>query len=452
MPRATRREEAAKTRQMSAPTILIAAPKTDSGKTLVTLGLLRALRRRDLRVAGFKVGPDYIDPGFLTAAAGRPALNLDSWAMRLETLVAGMAAVGSAAEIVVGEGVMGLFDGAPDGTGSTADIAALFDLPVVLVVDAAAQGQSVAALIEGFQRFREDVAITGIVLNRVSGQRHADLLVGACEERFATPVLGWLAQDATLDLPRRHLGLVQASEHAALEAFIDGLAARIEGQLDVGRIIRQARTPSLAAMLDQLPPVPPLGQRIAVARDAAFGFAYPAMLAAWRDAGAELAFFSPLADEAPGETCDAVFLPGGYPELHAGRLAASGRFLAGLRRAAAAGGAVYGECGGYMVMGELLEDAQGQRHAMAGLLPVSSSFRQRRLQLGYRRLVLAGDGPLGAAGTAYRGHEFHYASQTAGDGEPFARAADARAADLGPVGYRSGRVMGSFLHLIDHEA
>ncbi|MFO1069974.1 MAG: cobyrinate a,c-diamide synthase [Geminicoccaceae bacterium] len=434
---------------MRTPAILIAAPASGSGKTTTTLAVLRALRRRGLRVGSFKVGPDYIDPEFHARATGRPCHNLDSWAMRFGTLAALLDAAGRDADIVVGEGVMGLFDGAPDGSGSTADIAALLGLPVVLVLDVRAMGASVAALADGFVRFREDVDVTALILNRVGSEAHDRALREALDARLSTPVLGAFPQLGGLALPSRHLGLVLAQEHGDLEAFLDGAAAAAEGALDLDRLVRLARPPSVATLHAEAVPVPPPGQRIALARDAAFAFAYAATLQGWRRRGAELVPFSPLADEAPDAAADAVVLPGGYPELHAGRLAGSGRFLAGLRAAAARGAFVYGECGGYMVLGEALVDAQSLRHPMAGLLPVVTSFAERRRHLGYRRIELLDGCPLGEAGTGFRGHEFHYACEIANHGVPFLRAADVRGHELGPVGCRAGSVAGSFLHLID---
>jgi cobyrinic acid a,c-diamide synthase len=196
--------------------------------------------------------------------------------------------------------------------------------------------------------------------------------------------------------------------------------------------------------------LPPLGERIAVARDVAFAFAYPHLLGDWRAAGADLAFFSPLADEVPPSDADAVYLPGGYPELHAGRIAAASRFRAGVEDAARRGALVYGECGGYMVLGEHLEDADGTRHRMLGLLPLATSFAARRLHLGYRRLAPLGGLPWSGALAA---HEFHYATILAeDDGDPLFDAATADGAPLGPIGRRHGRVMGSFAHVIDRMA
>jgi len=427
------------------PGLVIAAPSSGSGKTVVTLGLLRALRRRGVDVASYKVGPDYIDPRFHATASGRPCRNLDPWAMRPATLAR---LAGQRAELLVVEGVMGLFDGAADGSGSTADLAALAGWPVVLVLDVARQGQSAAAVLHGFRSFRADVSVAGVILNRVGSASH-EAMIRTALAPLGVPVLGAVPRSAELDLPHRHLGLVQAEEHADLDTFLDRTAAILAGAVDLEALQALARPARFAAT-----PVgfalPPLGQRIALARDEAFAFAYPHLLEDWRAQGAELLPFSPLADEAPDAAADAVCLPGGYPELHAGRLAGNARFLDGLRAAAARGAAVYGECGGYMVLGDALEDAEGTTHAMAGLLPVATSFARRRLHLGYRRAVALADSPLGPAGAVFRGHEFHYASVTSADtGTPLFRAADARGSDLGTLGSRRGTVFGSFLHLVD---
>jgi len=438
------------------PGLILAAPSSGSGKTVVTLALLRALRARGTRVASAKAGPDYIDPAFHAAATGRSAANLDGWAMRPETLARYIAATADDAELVLVEGVMGLFDGAnlpgrPD-AGSTADLAALTGWPVILVVDAAKQAASVAALVSGFARHRDDVNVAGVIFNRVGSWSHAqvldDALAAACPNITR---LGAVPRDARLDLPERHLGLVQAGEHRALETFIDGAAAVLGEHIDLDALTALARPP--AHFADDANPgcaVPPLGQHIAVARDEAFAFIYDSLLSDWRKAGGALSFFSPLADEAPAPDADAVYLPGGYPELHGARLAKADRFRAGLRDAAARGAAIFGECGGYMVLGRGLTDADGARHEMTGLLQLETSFAERRLHLGYREVSTRTDSPLGPAGTVFRGHEFHYATVTAEDNaSPLFTARNARGDDLGAAGISLGRVAGSFIHLID---
>ena len=439
------------------PGLLLAAPASGSGKTTLTLALLRRLRNDGVAVASVKAGPDYIDPAFHHAASGRPCVNLDGWAMRPETLAAALTFAGDGAELMLGEGVMGLFDGAPLrdaqglAAGSTAQLAALTGWPVVLVVDCGGMGASVAALAQGFAGFHPAVSLAGLILNNVAGARHEGLLREACEAAKLT-VFGALHRTAALQRPSRHLGLVQAGEDTDLEQFLNVAAAAVAG-FDLGALRAAARPARLAA--GQVPaPLRPLGQRIAAAGDLAFAFAYPLLLAGWRRAGAELLPFSPLHDEAPDAAADAVYLPGGYPELHAGRLAGNRRFLEGLRAAAARGAAVYGECGGYMVLGRGLEDAEGRRHAFAGLLPLESSFRAPQRHLGYRRATLAAAGPLGSQGAVFRGHEFHYARVLGDEGPAETALFTVAAADgmpQGSAGQRQGTVFGSFLHLVDRE-
>jgi cobyrinic acid a,c-diamide synthase len=290
------------------------------------------------------------------------------------------------------------------------------------------------------------VAIAGVVLNQVASERHRRMAADAVAA-VGLPVFGAIPRDAGLTLPERHLGLVQAGEHPALEAHLVRLAEMAERHLDLGAILDAARlvrpgSPGSAGR------VAPLGQRIALARDAAFSFVYPHVLAGWRAAGAEILPFSPLADEAPPAAADAVWLPGGYPELHAGRLAEAGRFRDGLRQFAETR-PVHGECGGYMVLGAALEDADGMRHPMAGLLSHVTSFARRRLSLGYRQATLLSDGVLGAAGTVVRGHEFHYSQVTVpGCDAAFARLVDGQGRDLGHAGSRRGTTSGSFFHAI----
>ncbi|MEJ1157185.1 cobyrinate a,c-diamide synthase [Prosthecomicrobium sp. N25] len=431
------------------PGLVIAAPRSGSGKTTVTLGLLRALRRRGLAVAGAKCGPDYIDPAFHEAASGRPSLNLDAWAMP-PALVAGLAgAAADGADLVVAEGLMGLFDGvpgAPGRSGSSADIAAAAGWPVVLVLDVSGQSQSAAALVLGCARYDPRIRVAGVILNRVGSPRHRRL-VGDAVEALGIPVLGSLPRDEAVTLPERHLGLVQAAETSGLDGILERMADFVEANTDLDRIVAAATASrldagSLAAAL------PPPGQRIAVARDAAFTFLYPHLALGWRRAGAELVFFAPLADEPPPAGCDVCWLPGGYPELHAGALAGASQFLAGLRRFAETK-PVHGECGGYMVLGRTLTDAAGVEHPMAGLLDVATSFARRRMTLGYRTATVLADGPLGPAGTVLKGHEFHYATVAdAGSDEPFAAVTDAYGAAPAPAGSRRGRVTGSFLHAI----
>lgn len=430
--------------------LIIGAPASGSGKTTVTLALLRLLSREGRIVTAFKTGPDYIDGAFHRAAgAGRPCYNLDPYAMRPETLAGVIRAGAEATELAVIEGVMGLFDGAANGDGSTADLAARLRLPVLLVLDAARQSQSAAALVHGFRSFRNDVQVAGVILNRVASTRHEALLRGALA-KIDMPVLAALPARDDLGLPSRHLGLVQAGEYDDLDLFLDRAADWLHRDLDRALLDNMIQ-PLAIDTTAVAQPLQPLGQHIAVARDEAFAFAYPHLLQGWRAQGAQLSFFSPLHDNAPNAAADAVFLPGGYPELHAARLAGNRHLMQGLHRAAQRGATVYGECGGFMLLGGGLTDAEGRDHAMAGLLPISTSFAKRKRRLGYRQITALADTPLGAAGSRFRGHEFHYSVQM-GETDPSAAlfaAQDATGADLGPTGCRQGSVFGSYLHLID---
>lgn len=433
------------------PGLIVAAPSSGSGKTVFTLGLIRHWTCAGVPVASAKVGPDYIDPAFHAAASGRPCLNLDPWAMRPATLALAVERLARASEIIVCEGVMGLFDGAGVREGSTADLAETTGWPVVLVVDAHAQAASAAAVVRGFATHRPTVSVAAVIFNRVGGERHAALLREACALDLANvAVLGCLPCAEGLLLPERHLGLVQAMEHPDLAAFLDRASALVAANIDTVALRALARPARFTAKHASGMPIPPIGQRIAVADDAAFAFRYPLVIEGWRSAGSEIRLFSPLADEAPMADADAVYLPGGYPELHADKLAGNARFMQGLRTAAQRGATIFGECGGYMVMGHGLLDAVGCRHAMSGLLPLETSFADRHLHLGYRDAKLVRGCPLGAEGARFRGHEFHYArTLREGPGEPLFACQDASGRTLGTTGLIAGRVMGSFVHLID---
>ena len=433
---------------MAASGLVISAPSSNQGKTVIALALLRAFRDAGVKVASAKAGPDYIDSAFHEAATGKPCYNLDPWAMAPDQLIRLAEHVSKDAELVVCEGVMGLFDGSISRKGSTADLATVLRWPVILVVAAQSMADSAAALVRGFACHRRDPTIAGVVFNRVGGERHETALRSSMAEELPDiPVLGCVGQLDDLALPSRHLGLVQALEHPALETFISKAAGAVSKAVDLDRLRRLATAGKTMASTAR--PRPPLGQRVAVAKDEAFAFRYAHTLDEWREAGAEVRFFSPLADEAPGEDCDAVYLPGGYPELHAGRIAMNETFMSGLRKAARSGKAVFGECGGYMALGEALIAEDGQTHSMAGLLPVVASFESPKRILGYRQAVLTADGPLGRAGAAFKTHEFHYSREVSRDGrDPLFRIRDAEGAELGVAGCRHGRVAGSFLHII----
>ncbi|SHK41453.1 hydrogenobyrinic acid a,c-diamide synthase (glutamine-hydrolysing) /cobyrinate a,c-diamide synthase [Bradyrhizobium lablabi] len=440
------------------PGLIIAAPRSGAGKTTITLGLLRALRRRGSHVQPFKCGPDYIDPAFHEIAAGRPSYNLDSWAMG-EDLIATLATkVSAGADICIAEGVMGLFDGAAArgqcGSGATADLASLLGWPVVLLLDVTGQTETAAAVALGCARYRNDVDIAGVILNRLASERHLSLLAPAFD-RLKMRVFGAILRDDRLALPERHLGLVQARELPAIDERLDVLADVIGAAIDLDAIRQSARPAKAATAIrdDQSDRAQsrlrPPGQRIALAQDRAFSFIYPHLVRQWRLAGAEIIPFSPLADEAPDASADSVWLPGGYPELHAGVLASAHGFRSGLQKLAHRSIPIHGECGGYMVLGHGLEDAGGNKHEMTGLLGLETSFANRRLHLGYRRARLRVACSLGAEGTEVLGHEFHYASTVLASGDPLVDCRDAAGAEVPEQGVRQGSITGTFFHVID---
>jgi len=410
---------------------------------------MAALRRRGLKVRGFKSGPDYIDPAFHEAATGLPSLNLDCWAMQPGLLKA-LAAHGAAdGDILLIEASMGLFDGVAsvDGrSGSGADLAKILGLPVLLVLDVSGQSTTAAAIALGMATFDPAVRVAGVLLNRVASDRHLAQVADGMA-RIGMPVVGALRRAPDIAVPERHLGLVQAIEQGDLPGLLDRLADHLEAGVDLNAVLALAAPIQTLGAADLLA-LPPPGQRVAVAMDAAFSFFYGHHHLAWREAGAEILPFSPLADEAPDVTADACWLPGGYPELHAGRLAAAQSFRDGIHRFAAAK-PVHGECGGYMMLGDSLQDAEGTWHRMLALLGHSTSFKTRKLNLGYRQARMLVPSPLGPIGTGITGHEFHYATvSTAGEDEPLCHLQDATGKDLGPAGSRRGPVSGTFFHAI----
>ncbi|PID61170.1 MAG: cobyrinic acid a,c-diamide synthase [Gammaproteobacteria bacterium] len=456
------------------PGLVIAAASSGSGKTTVTLGLLAALHESGLKVQPFKCGPDYIDPAFHTAVVGRRSINLDSWAMSAGVIRTQVAKACDGMDIAIAEGAMGLFDGAVSrgacGNGAAADVATVTAWPVILVLDAASQAQSAAAVAHGFATYRNDVSVAGVILNKVASSRHETLLRKGFES-IDIDVLGALPRNEAATLPGRHLGLVQAAELPALQTQLRDIGAMLSEHCDLDAMLDHARRaaqevrtchgearrrdgeakPAEAAHAQPVLANPP-GQHIAIARDEAFSFLYPHQLDAWQSAGATLSFFSPLADEAPDTRADVCWLPGGYPELHAARLANARAFRSGMQ-SFARDRSVHGECGGYMAMGAGLVDAEGQRHEMLGLLGLETSFATPRRHLGYRRARLLHDIPGHHAHSILRGHEFHYSTALVQPDLPLADVTDAAGDPVAETGaWRRGpsgnTLSGSYFHLI----
>ena len=443
--------------------LVIAGLSSGSGKTTITLGLLRALTRQygsvpplsDAPVIGAaKTGPDYIDCAFLGAACHTTAINLDSYAMPPDMIID--LAARQPCETLIVEGVMGLFDGTVAGRGSTAELAQTLGLPVILVIDARHQAQTAAAIAAGLgaqlSRAGSPCHLAGVILNRIASPRHLTLIADALAEHKIR-LFGHLPPCPDITVPSRHLGLVQAGDLAAtgdLEGIIDAAADLIETHIDCTALY-DAAGPLPHPKPNHVPPsfLPIPGQNIAIAYDPAFGFAYAHTLEHWREAGATIHPFSPLNDEAPHSGADFIFLPGGYPELHLPVLSSAQRFRSTMQQAAARGTAIYGECGGYMTLGQRIIDANGTAFEMLGLLDLETSFAKRKLHLGYRQLTPTGHAawpPQNA--TPLIGHEFHYTQAISERGTPLFTARDAFDKELGQIGLVQGSVSGSYAHLI----
>jgi cobyrinic acid a,c-diamide synthase len=429
--------------------LVVAGVASGVGKTTLTLGLIGALRRRGLSVQPFKVGPDYIDPSQHTQVAGRESRNLDSWQVPEASLRALFGRAARGADVALVEGVMGLFDGRTGGgeIGSTAHVAKILGLPVLLVVDAARAARSVAAAVVGCRTIDPDVNIVGVVLNNVAGERHAEIGREAIESLAGVPMLGWLPRNADLRQEERYLGLVPSAERRLPPSLVQRTAALVEKHIDVATLIRLAETrPADDTTSDLFPRSSvPTRARIAVAQDEAFSFYYQDsldLLEAW---GAEIVPFSPLRDMALPSGVGGVYLGGGFPELFAIDLSANGPMLASIREAARVGLPVYAECGGLMYLQDALIDADGRRHRMAGIVPGESTLDGKRLTLGYREVRARRATALAATGQVLRGHEFHWSVAR----EPARETAayDFLDGTARVEGYVSDNVLASYVHL-----
>lgn len=369
------------------PALLIAAPASGHGKTTVTSALARRHRALGRRVRVFKAGPDFLDPMVLEAAAGTPAYQLDLWMGGEAHCRQLLYEAAGDADLILVEGMMGLFDGTP----SCADLASRFGLPVLAVIDASAMAQSFGAIALGLSRYRQDLPFAGVFANRVAGPGHYQLLADSLPEGI--PGFGWLPRSADIHLPERHLGLVQALEVGELRQRIEAAAACIEPILPPSVSFPYAATADFSPTLK--------GRRIAVARDAAFSFIYPANLDLLQALGAEVKFFSPLTDTAL-PTADALYLPGGYPELHLQELSSNRAMHDAIRNFHRDGGTIVAECGGLLYLAESLTDADGQCADLVGLLPGRAAMQSGLANLGFAEADLG-------AGTL-RGHSFHHST------------------------------------------
>jgi cobyrinic acid a,c-diamide synthase len=409
------------------PGLLISAPASGSGKTTVTAALARQQRNAGRRVRVFKTGPDFLDPMILERASGNPVYQLDLWMAGEAHCRQLLYAAAGDADLILVEGVMGLFDG----QSSSADLARLFNLPVMAVIDASAMAQTFGALAWGLATYQNDLPFAGVLANRVGGTAHATMLTESLPPSLR--FFGALPRDADITLPDRHLGLVQAAEIDDLDLRLERAAAAMEQ----AGITVQPEAVEFTAVDDPVPPPWLRGLRIAVARDAAFSFIYRANLDILRAMGAQLVFFSPLADSDLPDA-DSVYLPGGYPELHLARLTANSGMRTALRAHHAQGKPLVAECGGMLYLLESLTDAQGRHAAMAGMLPGQAVMQSRLANLGMQEIQL----PEGVM----RGHTFHH-TRVETTLTPLALARDQRAQGRGEAAYRVGRLHASYLHL-----
>ena len=433
--------------------IIIAAPHSGAGKTTITIGIMECLKRRGLTVAPFKVGPDFIDPGYHSLVCGRPSVNLDGWMCGGDFVQETFFNHCTAADIAVIEGVMGLFDGIGGASdeGSTAQVARLLGAPVVLLVDAKGQARSVAALVKGFAGFDPEVKIAGVIFNNVASDTHGRILRDAVESHLPeVRVLGCIPRDESLSIPSRHLGLFTVDENPLPAEFLDHLVEVVREHVDLGILWTVATlhgAPDFKSRQES-PRLEPV--RIGVARDAAFCFVYEDNLRLLRQAGAELVEFSPLADTGLPEEIAGLYLPGGYPEVFADVLASNGSMKDAVRDAVERGMPVYAECGGFIYLSRGVNDLRGDEeifHEFIGIFPVSTRMLPRRKALGYREAELAADAIIGPAGTIARGHEFHYSEMETMPPEVERLYRVRRAGvDLGTEGYRHQNCLASYIH------
>ena len=435
--------------------IVVAAPQSGSGKTTLTLGIMAALKRRGLAVAPFKVGPDFIDPGYHRLATGVASVNLDGWMCGADFVRASFARHAAGADIAVIEGVMGLFDGIDGASeaGSSAEVAKLLAATVILVVDARSQARSAAALVHGFATFDPELTVAGVIFNNVASANHERILREALAAGApGIALLGCVPKDPALAIPSRHLGLLTAEENPLPESFLEHLAGVAERHLDLDRLLaldekqgeaeKQVEVEVERAAVQAGAPV-----RIAVARDAAFCFVYEDNLRLLRENGAELRFFSPLTDGALPDGIGGIYLPGGYPELFAAPLAENAPLQGEIRALIEAGMPAYAECGGFIYLTRGVA-ADGTIHPFVGIFPVLTRMLPRRKALGYREVTLTGESVLGGPGLRCRGHEFHY-SEMEGmpDGIERLYAVSRKGIGLGEEGYRYKNCLASYIHL-----
>lgn len=421
--------------------LLIGAIASGCGKTTFTIGLLRALKKRGLQVQPFKCGPDYIDTQYHAIAAAKQSVNLDTWMSSANHIHYLYTKYGHVADVCVTEGVMGLFDGYRKAEGSSAQIAQILNIPVVLLINSKSSAYSVAPLIYGFMQFNPEVRIVGVVFNQVSSASHFLYLKNACED-VGVACLGYLPQTKGLQIPSRHLGLT-LSEKDAMDRFAEQASDLIEQYVDIGTLLGICKSESPDVVDALSPKVSPKSLRIAIAGDEAFNFVYQENLSRLSDWG-DIFYFSPLHSNILPDA-DLVYLPGGYPELFAYRLSQRKRLMAQIRDYAESGGKMLAECGGMMYLTRSLTLKKGKNYAMTGVLPLDSTMENARLHLGYRQLKYNG--------LDLKGHEFHYSEVIASNElVSVAQQYNASGIKADTALYRYKNVLAGYTHLYWGEA
>jgi len=431
----------------------VAGTRSGCGKTTITLGLMAAFVRRGLRVAPFKVGPDFIDPGHHSAVAGNVSRNLDGWMLSKDYNIRCFQKHAAQAEIAVVEGVMGLFDGY-DGkseAGSAAQMAKWLDLPVLLITDASSMARSAAALVQGFERFDPDLHFAGVLFNSVGSPRHLSYLKEALEDHVSMPCIGGIVRNADITIPERHLGLVTSQEQAFSAERISRLDDLIESHVNLDDLLKHLPDFAFESVSEQNTPAQEKTVRIGIAWDKAFCFYYQDNLDMLRSFGAEPVFFSPITDNVLPENLEGLYFGGGYPELFAEKLSANAQLRQQIRKESEKGMPIYAECGGFMYLCEQISDTEGKKYPMTGIFPFDTAMFPRLRSLGYREITLKNDTLLGNPGLRLRGHEFHYSGITGDSGnkrmEKVYAVSDRSGESQMAEGYQTHRTLGSYIHL-----
>ncbi len=436
-------------KDMDSPCLCIAGTHSGCGKTTVSLGIMSALVNRGLSVQAFKVGPDFIDPGHHRRITGRDSHSLDGWMMSREMNHDIFGRYSRNADVVVVEGVMGLFDGfsGRDESGSTAQMAKWLGLPTIIVVDAQAMARSAAAVTLGFSSFDQDLPLRGVIFNNVGSKAHRDIIDDAMQDFPHVPVIGYLPREAGIEIPSRHLGLVTDEDFRADFQPIEGLGRWIEDNLDIASLLESLDGKTKPDNVSSAFPEPDV--RIGIAKDEAFCFYYPENLRLIRMAGSELIPFSPLRSERLPEDLGGLIIGGGYPELHCGALSKNNALLAEIKDFGLAGKPVYAECGGFMYLMNEIRDFEGTAYPMVGIFSMTAQMEEGLRALGYREIITESESMLGPAGTTVKGHEFHYSRLIKEDelSDRIYSMKDRMGVEKNMEGYRSKRVVGSYVHL-----